>query len=239
MAANRRVRTLLLALIALLLTLSFAFAVAATASRAWVWRKEFDEDGQPTGRLFWRAPLGYCQVLQSGAAPSCHRSSKPAKYCYLTARDSAPECALLRLAGQLLIAGCVLLGVSMVVSVASVTLQRLVSRRSVAGAAGAVLLGLAAPAAFVCMAVAHLTGGFVLLAMQFPNGETGTADNDQLSSMWVGDKGLVYVAASWTIAGFASLLIVTEAGVMRPALEAIEEALPPPPRRPACCTFGG
>lgn len=103
------------------------------------------------------------------------------------------------------------------------------SRRSAVGGgaagAGAVLLCLAAPAAALCMAVAHLVGGFVLLAMQFPNGETGTADNDQLSSMWVGDRGLAFVAASWTMAGFASLIIVTEAGVLRPGLEAVERVL--------------
>lgn len=123
--------TALSALPPLLLTLAFSFAVVTTTSNRWVTRRDYNVDSNRQqnlkGHLF-RSPFIRCLILPEvpgaiDAEPTylpaeCIASPKPGGTCYATGGDTPLLCSALTLTGQLLLAGCVLLGLAATLAVA-------------------------------------------------------------------------------------------------------------------------
>lgn len=118
----------------LLLTLAFSFAVVTTTSSRWVTRRDYNVDSNRQQNLkghLYRSPFIRCLILPEvpgaiDAEPTylpaeCIASTNPGGTCYPTGGDTPLLCSALTLTGQLLIAGCVLLGLAAILAVALFT----------------------------------------------------------------------------------------------------------------------
>lgn len=222
----------------ILIALSFALAIATAASPRWASKRAYSNSSDLSSYLgvIHRNPFSSCIISLSPPGSSSQADNQTCispQYdtsvgglTYNLGWDTPLLCDTLKLASNLLIAGCVLLGVALIVSLGLFAFGILTPASAEPGAGATsrlrffghslgagptsfvalFLFLLVIPAAF-CIAIAQLLGAWALLTLQLPNARFGRPGTPSFLGAWYADQGLSLAAAAWVCAGFGALFV--------------------------------